>query len=220
MGNRDLIEIKCILKNQLIKELILDVRYKIEKDGNIYRIKNNKLILIGCYNHSGYKRIKYKNKSLSVHRIIYQKFIGELDSSLVINHKNSVTDDNRIENLEQVTSKDNVLYGKSTKIDEYKIKEIRDLYIKGEVSNDYLSKKYSLSSSHISSIVMNKKRVDNDFKTYKKSQKKWSLDSCKHEALKYKKIYEWRKFQYASYKAAWRNGWLDDCTKHMTKKKV
>jgi len=46
----------------------------------------------------------------------------------------------------------------------------------------------------------------------------WTLEKCKEDALNYKSRGEW--IGTSSYTIARRNGWLDECTKHMIKKKI
>jgi hypothetical protein len=43
----------------------------------------------------------------------------------------------------------------------------------------------------------------------------WRLDTCLAEALSHKNIAEWRRKSEFSYKFAKKNGWLNECTKHM-----
>lgn len=63
---------------------------------------------------SGYNRIVLsKNgikKQYSVHRLVAQAFIPNHDNLPVINHINEVKTDNRVENLEWVTHKENLEY--------------------------------------------------------------------------------------------------------------
>lgn len=60
----------------------------------------------------GYCRIHLSNgrkcqKSLSVHRLVYEIFVGEIPEGLEIDHINAIRDDNRLENLRVVTHKEN-----------------------------------------------------------------------------------------------------------------
>lgn len=43
----------------------------------------------------------------------------------------------------------------------------------------------------------------------------WNLEKCKQEALKYKTRSEWKLNSGASYNAALRNKWLEECCTHM-----
>jgi hypothetical protein len=48
----------------------------------------------------------------------------------------------------------------------------------------------------------------------------WTKERCGQEALKYKTKKEWKKNSSGSYKAAYRDGWLDELTQHMKKQKI
>lgn len=54
---------------------------------------------------SGYKR------PFGVHRLVAQAFIPNPNNYPVVNHKNEIKDDNRVENLEWCTVRYNTLYG-------------------------------------------------------------------------------------------------------------
>lgn len=54
-----------------------------------------------------------KRKDLYVHRLVAKYFIPNPDNKNVVNHKNCQRDDNRAENLEWCTTKENVGYAVS-----------------------------------------------------------------------------------------------------------
>lgn len=66
-----------------------------------------------CYSHRGYVRITLHNgtrassKSCFVHRLVATAFIPTIEGKPFINHKNLIKDDNRADNLEWVTQKEN-----------------------------------------------------------------------------------------------------------------
>lgn len=52
-----------------------------------------------------------KGRWHKVHRLVYEAFKGPIPEGFEINHLNEIKDDNRIENLEAVSHKDNINYG-------------------------------------------------------------------------------------------------------------
>jgi hypothetical protein len=49
----------------------------------------------------------------------------------------------------------------------------------------------------------------------KKPSGYWSLELCRESALLFNTVSDWSRGDQAAYKAAWKNGWLEDCCKHM-----
>jgi len=64
---------------------------------------------------TGYKTVNlYKNGKpnvLYVHRLVYEAFCGKIPDGYVVNHINEVKTDNRLENLNLMTPKENTNYG-------------------------------------------------------------------------------------------------------------
>lgn len=111
-----------------------------------------------------------KNRSdLLVHRIVAKHFIDNPENKPQVNHKNGDVSDNRVENLEWVTSSENVIYSikefgriescgednNKSKLTETQVKEIRELYpiIK---SQRKIAKLYNVTQTAIKNIVNNK----------------------------------------------------------------
>lgn len=86
----------------------------VTKGGLVYRYdsKQDKLILCGqSYYGCGYLRVrivKPKTTHISVHRLVYETFNGEIPQDKEIDHINTIRDDNRLENLRCVTTKENL----------------------------------------------------------------------------------------------------------------
>lgn len=56
----------------------------------------------------GYLQININKKKKQVHRVIYEKFNGEIPDGMQVDHINNVRDDNRIENLQLLTHQQNI----------------------------------------------------------------------------------------------------------------
>ena len=85
------------------------LRYKVDNNG-LNQGKRYAHDVAGFVNTCDkYKRYKvgYKGKEYMVHRIVYQMFNGDIRPDMVVNHINTNPQDNRISNLEQVTTAEN-----------------------------------------------------------------------------------------------------------------
>ena len=63
--------------------------------------------------YNGYLKVVLQGKTKLIHRLVAEAFIPNPENKPQVNHKNEVKQDNRVENLEWVTAKENVNYGTS-----------------------------------------------------------------------------------------------------------
>ena len=82
--------------------------YMVSNDGQILNSITG-TIYKNAKNSTGYCAIKINKKWFLVHRLVAEIFIGCADGK-VVHHKNNITDDNRVENLEITTQSENILY--------------------------------------------------------------------------------------------------------------
>jgi hypothetical protein len=87
-------------------------QYSVTKNGKIFSHKTNRFL--SPVSLKGYLRVKLrdsnnnqKTKNLLIHRIVAQEYLPNPENKLEINHKNSIRDDNRVENLEWSTRSEN-----------------------------------------------------------------------------------------------------------------
>ena len=83
-------------------------KYEVSNLGKV-RKKSTKRELVGHLTR-GYHRVgltkNYRTINKSVHKLVLQSFVGNKEG-LVVNHKNGIKTDNRLENLEWVTVSEN-----------------------------------------------------------------------------------------------------------------
>lgn len=82
--------------------------YEVGDMGNIRR--NGKLLKPWIVKSTGYAQISISGKVRSVHRLVAQAFCGGIAEGLVVNHINGIRNDNRAENLEWATYRQNQLH--------------------------------------------------------------------------------------------------------------
>lgn len=88
--------------------------YSVSDHGNVRRDRRAHHNLRPGTNSYGYKTVSLcvngKMRSFLVHRLVALAFLGHAENGIQCNHKNGVVDDNRLENLEWVTSSENCLH--------------------------------------------------------------------------------------------------------------
>lgn len=101
-----------------------EYKYMVSNQGNVYS-KGRKKILTMKNNHDGYLRIQIysgncKCQFVSAHRLVALAFIDNPENKPFINHKNGIKQDNRAENLEWVTQKENIRHAWDTGLSKHR----------------------------------------------------------------------------------------------------
>lgn len=117
-----------------VKEVIgYEGLYLIDTLGNVIsmpkkngsRIVNEYYIMKTKINRLGYKEVALskngETKTVLLHRLIAKHFVENPDNLKVVNHKNGIKTDNRLENLEWCTTKQNTKHAYENNLGGFKI---------------------------------------------------------------------------------------------------
>lgn len=161
--------------------------YEISNIGRVRSLDRTKLNSIGSLRvtkgillkptkaSTGYYTVMFsvggKTKRILVHRIVATAFIPNPENKPQVNHINGIKTDNRLENLEWCTRKENIAHadinglmnratGESvgiSKLTKNNVLAIRRLYsIKGFTDMDLITKKYNVSKSTVNNVISRK----------------------------------------------------------------
>lgn len=135
-------------------------------NGNQYNIFRRGKILHQMTASSQYKQVRLCKKLYSVHRLVAEAFLDNLDNKPQVNHKDGNKSNNKVDNLEWVTPRENmqhavdnglVIYEKSNQ----KAKAVLQFDLDGNFVKEWVSlssvKKSGYTLSLISSCVKNRK---------------------------------------------------------------
>ena len=144
--------------------------YRVSNKGRVYSIRSN-LFLKVTRTKKGYSTISLsygKDKTFLLHRIIALAFIPNPENKPFINHINSIRDDNRIENLEWVTSRENNIHAYESERMKFgriktklTIEQVKSLLkeIKNGAEVKATGNKYGISR-HIVSVLINNLQLE------------------------------------------------------------
>lgn len=80
--------------------------YGVTKTGIVFNLKNNKILKPA--NRNGYLRVSLNGKMYSVHRLVYETYVGEIPEKMVIDHIDGNRANNNLSNLQLTTQSKNV----------------------------------------------------------------------------------------------------------------
>jgi DNA-binding transcriptional regulator YiaG len=142
-------------------------KYKINEKGEVFSVFSNRVIKPLLNKKCGRLQIKLRNNKWGrIHRLVAETFIPNPKNLPQVNHKNGDKLDNRVENLEWCTAKENIQH--SIRIGTFKktlapflskseIEFIREK--KGKVFQSVLAKMFNVHRGYISNIQLGKKRI-------------------------------------------------------------
>lgn len=151
--------------------------YSVSSCGHVRRDRSENNTFVGKIlaqtNSRGYRLVILSKagakKVFSVHRLVCLAFHGPRPEGMQCNHINGCKEDNRVENLEYVTARQNILHAANllghwrgernpaAKLTEEIVREIRNAYKPGLVSQQALADRYGVAQSTVGRILSGEK---------------------------------------------------------------
>jgi len=157
-----------IMENEIWKDIVgYEGFYQVSNKGNIKSLSRRvredyvrkEVIMRTPKNNKGYfkvpLRINGKSKKIFVHRAIAICFVSNNENKPHVNHINGIKTDNRIENLEWVTHRENMIHAYTTGLQP----KIRNIKKGGESINAKPIEQYDLNGNFIRSFSCAKEAV-------------------------------------------------------------
>lgn len=145
---------------------LFDGKYSACSDGTVFSNVGKKKKMVGKITRGGYRMIVLtingKKHYPLVHRLIAEAFIPNPENKPEVNHKNGNKLDNRVENLEWVSRKENHIHCRDNLNPRYcKINQKIANMIRNEkgLSHRELGLKYGLKHTQVGYILQNKRWV-------------------------------------------------------------
>lgn len=147
--------------------------YQVSSQGRVINVKTGRLLKL-VSTRKGYLFFTpcvYNHKTnIYIHRLVYEAFHGKVPEGMQVNHLNERKDDNRLENLNLMTCKENNNWGtrnkrcsitKSKPVLQY---DLNDNFIKEWKSGKEVERQLGFNRSHICNCLKGRKKSAYGFK--------------------------------------------------------
>lgn len=152
--------------SEIWKTVVSNDNYEVSSFGNVKRVIGGKGARLGKQLKCSAKKVGYPMATLTkdgiqhleyVHRLVAEAFFGKKEG-FDVNHKNGIKSDNRVENLEWCSRKENIMHscrtlGNNVKIPYEDVALIRSVVSSKKMLGKEVAAMYGVTSSAISRIM-------------------------------------------------------------------
>lgn len=146
--------------------------YKVSNFGNVYSVRSDKQ-LKHSKNRGGYLFVVLctdgKPKQFKVHRLVAISFLTNPDNKPQVNHIDEDKTNNRLDNLEWVTAKENTNYGsRNKKAAKSNSKNIKVIYQDNTYeywdSASEFAREFGVHRQHVNDVLLGRQKTTNGMK--------------------------------------------------------
>lgn len=146
--------------------------YQVSNFGNVYSVRSDKQ-LKHSKNRGGYLFVVLctdsKPKQFKVHRLVAISFLTNPDNKPQVNHIDEDKTNNRLDNLEWVTAKENTNYGsRNKKAAKSNSKNIKVIYQDNTYeywdSASEFAREFGIHRQHVSDVLLGRQKTTNGMK--------------------------------------------------------
>lgn len=140
-------------------------KYEISCGGRVRRVCSKRFLRTSLHS-GGYRTVAIHGKTRTVHSLVLEAFVGKRPPAAVINHLNGTKKDNRLENLEYCSQKQNYAHARSTglapfaparKLTDRQVKRVKQLLSGFKIHNHEIAQIFGVCRSQIGFIKNGKK---------------------------------------------------------------
>lgn len=130
--------------------------YLISEYGKVWSDKTGRF-LKPSFGPNGYMYSEMDNQKYRTHRLVARVWLPNPNNLPVVHHKDGDIHNNHYSNLEWATIRNNTLMGRSTKLSDEDVENIKELYSTGRYTQRKLADMFNVSQHTVNNVCNNRR---------------------------------------------------------------